>query len=502
MAAPSVIAPAPPAPSTAATLLETAFDAAHFRALAAPLVARLAALLDDARRPVPTLPVLPWVEPAEQLARWPLHPAGDDATAADALPAFDALVARALDGATHLHDPGFVGHQVAPVLPLAALCELAATLLNNGSAVYEMGPVSTVMERHVVRWMCDVAGLPASAGGVLTSGGTLATLTALLAARQAKAGFDSWTLGAHDGAPLALLVSEQAHYCADRAVRIMGWGSDGVIRVPVDADHRMRPDALDAAWRDAVARGRRPIAVVGSACTTATGSFDPLDAIADVCAARGLWFHVDGAHGASFLLDPARRALLRGIERADSVVWDAHKMLLQPALVTGVLFRDERHAASAFAQDASYLLDGDPRDTWWDLASRTFECTKKWMALKLYATLACYGPAMLAEYVSRTADLAGRFAALLREAPDFELAVAPQCNIVVFRHVPARLAGDAAALDALQPAIRRRVIEGGRFYPVQVRLGGTTWLRTTLMNPFTTDAHLAALLDELRAAAA
>lgn len=485
----------------AAALLDAAFDPVHFRALAAPLVERLAALLDDARQPVPALPVLPWVDPGEQLARWPLAPAPADATADAAHPAFDALMARALAGATHLHDPGFVGHQVAPVLPLAALCELAATLLNNGSAVYEMGPVSTVMERHVVRWMCDVAGLPARAGGVLTSGGTLATLTALLAARQAKAGFDTWSRGAQDGPPLAILVSEQAHYCADRAVRIMGWGSDGVIKVPVDAEFRLRPDALDAACRDATARGRHVIAVVGSACTTATGSFDPLGAIADFCAAHGLWFHVDGAHGASFLLDPARRHRLAGIERADSVVWDAHKMLLQPALVTGVLFRDERHAASAFAQDASYLLEADPHDAWWDLAGRTFECTKKWMSLKLHATLACYGPAMLAGYVGRTADLATRFAAMLREAPDFELAVEPQCNIVVFRHVPARHAGDAAALDALQPVLRRRVIEAGRFYPVQVRLGGATWLRTTLMNPFTTETHLAQLLDALRDAA-
>ncbi|MCU0618915.1 MAG: pyridoxal-dependent decarboxylase [Gemmatimonadaceae bacterium] len=487
--------------SSAADLLAAAFDPAHFAALAPPVVERLVALLADARATVPSLPVLPWVAPAEQLARWPLAPAAGTPDAADVLPAFDALLARTLAGSTHLHDPGFVGHQVAPVLPLAALCELVATLLNNGSAVYEMGPVSTVMERRVLRWCADTLGLPATAGGVLTSGGTLATLTALLAARQARAGWDTWERGAHDGPPLAILVSAQAHYCADRAVRIMGWGRDGVITVAVDDDYRMRPDALERAYHDAVARGTRVVAVVGSGCTTATGSFDPLEAIADVCATHGLWFHVDGAHGASFALSPRHRHLLAGIERADSVIWDAHKMLLQPALVTAVLFRDERHAAAAFAQDASYLLADDPTDTWWDLASRTFECTKRMMSLKLFATLTCYGPAMLGEYVARSADLATRFAGMLREAPDFELAVEPQCNIVVFRHVPSALADDPAALDALQPRLRERVVAEGRFYPVQVRLEGRTWLRTTLMNPFTTDAHLAALLDRLRAAA-
>ncbi|MCU0626418.1 MAG: pyridoxal-dependent decarboxylase [Gemmatimonadaceae bacterium] len=491
----------PDAPSAPHDALAAAFDPDHFRALAAPVVDRLAALLADARAETPSLPVLPWVAPGAQLANWPLAlPERPDVARTPA--AFDAMLARVLEGSTHLHDPGFVGHQVAPVLPLAALCELVAATLNNGSAVYEMGPVSTAMERHVIRWCCDTAGLPSGSGGVLTSGGTLATLTALLAARQARAGWDTWTHGAHDGPPLAILVSEQAHYCADRAVRIMGWGRDGAIRVPVDADHRMRPDALVAAHDEATARGVRVIGVVASACTTATGAFDPLEAIADICEARGLWLHVDGAHGASFLLGERHRHRLRGIERADSIVWDAHKMLMQPALVTAVLFRDERHGAAAFAQDASYLLADDPADTWWDLASRTFECTKRFMSLKLYATLACYGPALLGEYVTRTADLATRFATMLRDAPDFELAVEPQCNIVVFRHVPRDgTVRDDAALDALQPRLRQRVIEGGRFYPVQTRLDGRTWLRTTLMNPFTTDAHLAALLDAFRAAA-
>jgi L-2,4-diaminobutyrate decarboxylase len=212
--------------------------------------------------------------------------------------------------------------------------------------------------------------------------------------------------------------------------------------------------------------------------------------------------HVDGAHGAALALSATHRDVLRGIEHADSVIWDAHKMLLQPALVTAVLFRDQRHSAGAFAQDASYLLDPSRDDAWYDLGSRTFECTKRMMSFKLYATLAAYGPALFDAYVTRVVDLARDFASLLRAQPDFELAVEPECNIVCFRYRPVGFTGTATDLDALQAALRRAVILAGNFYPVQTRLRGALHLRTTLMGPFTAIADLQALLGEIRAAAA
>jgi L-2,4-diaminobutyrate decarboxylase len=265
----------------------------------------------------------------------------------------------------------------------------------------------------------------------------------------------------------------------------------------VDMNYRMRTDALNDGLARAGALGRRVIAVVGSACTTATGSFDPLTEIADFCAAHQLWFHVDGAHGASWMLSNTERHRLAGIERADSVVWDAHKMLMMPALITGVLFRDAKYSATAFAQDASYLLEGRGEDEWYNLASRTFECTKRMMSFKLYAALSLYGTQFFADYIARTSALARAFAALIRQQPDFELAVEPECNIVCFRYTPGHTrAGEE--LSALQSAARMRVIQAGRFYPVQTRLHGDTWLRVTLMNPFTTEAHLDQLLAEVR----
>lgn len=483
--------------------LRRAFDAGTFRELGARTVARLADYLERATRG-DAMPVLPWTAPEALLARW----SGEfpEAPSRDLVAGFDALLARTVGESNHLHHPRYVGHQVTSPHPLAALCELAAALLNNGMAVYEMGPAATAMERRVLAWLAARLGFGAGADGILTSGGSAGNLTALLAARQAKAGFDAWREGAHAGPPLAVLVSEQAHYSVQRALQVMGLGAGGAVPVPCDERFRLRPDALPAALARAQGSGRRVIAVAASAASTATGAFDPLEPIADFCAAHGLWLHVDGAHGACAALSPATRGLVAGIERADSVVWDPHKMMLAPALVSAVIFREGARSYASFAQDASYLFpagDGAPPagtpTPWWDIGLRTLECTKRMMSFELYASLSLLGTRFFGEYVEGCFALARRFAERIARAEDFELATPPQCNIVCFRFAPP--GADRASLDALQARLRERVVRSGAFYLVQTRLPAGVFLRTTLVNPFTDDADLEALLEAVRAAA-
>jgi L-2,4-diaminobutyrate decarboxylase len=472
--------------------LLAAYDADTFRQQAHGLVDQLSDYLTRATRG-DALPVLPWAAPAVNVDRFPGafpdEPTGD----------FADLVARVLSGSNHLHHPRYMGHQVTAPVPLAALCDLVSSLLNNGMAVYEMGPVATAMERHVLRWMAARLGLPESADGVLTSGGSAGNLTALLAARQAKAGFDAWKDGAHAGPPLTVLVPRTAHYCITRSTRIMGWGEGGVTPVDVDARFRLRPDALEDALAEATRAGRKVIAVVASAGSTATGAFDPLEAVADFAQAHGLWFHVDGAHGAAASLSRKYRAQVRGIERADSVVWDAHKGLLMPALVTAVLFRDGARSFEAFAQEASYLFHGDGERPWSDVGLRTLECTKEMMALKLYTCLSVLGTRVFEDEVTRSYDQARRFAEVLGASGDFEVAVPPDCNIVCFRYTPAHVPD--TEWDALQVRLRERLVTRGDFYLVQTRLPKGVYLRTTLINPLTTDADLDALVESLRTAA-
>lgn len=236
--------------------------------------------------------------------------------------------------------------------------------------------------------------------------------------------------------------------------------------------------------------------MVASAGSTATGAFDPLEAVADFCSEHGLWLHVDGAHGAAVCLSPRYRHLLAGIDRADSVVWDAHKMLALPSLVTAVLFRNGDHSYDAFAQQASYLLGPSARDEWYNLCHRTLECTKNAMALKLYGSLRLLGLPVFAAYVTRCFDLAQLLAQIVEEAPDFELALPPESNIVCFRFTPRGCPREH--LDTLQHETRRRVVEGGKYYLVQTELRGRRFLRTTLMNPFTNSNDLELLLEQIR----
>jgi len=405
-----------------------------------------------------------------------------------------ALASQMLRASNRLHDPRYMGHQVAVPRPELALLEGLNALLNNGMAVYEMGPIQTAMELRALQWMAQKLGMPEDSDGVMTSCGSLGNLTALLAARQRNG--DAWNAG---GDRFCVLASSQAHYCIDRATRILGWGEGGVVSVPVDDAFSMRADLLPAAIHKAKQSGRIPIAVVASACSTATGSFDPIDAIADVCQREELWLHVDGAHGAAYALSPKMRPLLAGIERADSVVFDAHKMLQTPALVTGVLFRDKKDCAGNFTQQASYLFSKKAEDEWHNRGHRTIECTKRAMGALLYAAVATLGEARLCADLERGLALARSLADKVKSDTELELAIAPQCNIVCFRSRPRGV--DGADLDAHNRRVRQALLDDGSFYVVQTTLPQGVFLRTTLMNPRTEERDLDAMLDAVRRAA-
>lgn len=432
--------------------------------------------------------VVPWRDPNDALAVWSRKGFGGTDLV-------DQL-RRIMAGSTAVAHPHFMGHQVPPPLPGAALAELVSAMLANGMAVYEMGPVAVPIEVAVIDWMRQKLGMTDAASGVLTSGGSLGNLTALLAMRQAHTGFDVWKQGAHAGPPLAVIASSEAHYSVARALRILGWGDAGVVVAPVDARHRMCAPAVEGALR--VAQGRQVIGIIAAAGSTATGAFDPLDELADVARRHGLWLHVDAAHGGSAALSPGLRHKLAGIEHADSVVWDAHKLMMMPALVTAVLFKQGGHAYHAFAQHAAYLFAGGaPEERWWDLGTRTLECTKRMMAIEVWATLRVHGEAWFGEVVDRLVVLAAELASRVDRADDFELAVFPELNVVCYRHRP-RGVPPGPALDAHNRTLRQRVVEDGRFYIVGTELSGGYYLRSAIMNPLTEPSDFDELLEHLR----
>ena len=416
-----------------------------------------------------------------------------DQCAADESKDVAGLFSNIYQRAIRLHHPGYLGHQISPPLPDAALASLFSDFLNNGMGVFEMGVAGTAIERFVVKSLAKKMGFSDTADGFLTSGGTLGNLTALLAARRAKATDDIWESGVQK--KTALLVSSQAHYCIDRSARVMGWGAVGVVKVPVKRDFSMDVLQLEATLEAAKADGLEVIAVVGSACSTATGTFDNLEEIGLFCRRHDLWFHVDGSHGAASVYSKEFGDRVKGLHLADSVVMDFHKLLMTPALATAVVFKEGRWAAENFAQKAEYLWgDANHVDEWHDLAKRTFECTKSMIALKVFTILAVHGEQVFDDNVTALFRSAAEFGALLRSAGDFELATSPQSNIVCFRFTPS---GDHD-LDLLNRRIREELLSQGEFYIVQTILDDRAWLRTTIANPFTGNSHFENLLNEIR----
>jgi L-2,4-diaminobutyrate decarboxylase len=376
---------------------------------------------------------------------------------------------------TRLHHPAYLAHQVAaPDFP-AALADFVHGVTNNVMAIYEMGASAATVEFSVIRWMLDKVGFGAAGGGVLTHGGSLANLTALLAARAAALPH-AWTEGVPAG--LALLAPPSAHYSLTRAAGILGMGANSVIPLATDEwgriDVARLPEALDT--------DRRPIALVANACITGTGLYDDLRGIGEFCAQHGIWFHVDGAHGASALLAPEYRNLLDGIELADSVIWDAHKML-RTTLAAAVLTKRSAALDAAFQQEAAYLFYGEQG---FDLIGRTVEGTKAELGLKVFLNLAWRGERGLGDYVSRQFNTAHRFWELASQRPGFDCPYEPQSNIVCFRFG-----------NADQAAIREELMSDGSFHLTSTEIGGVRYLRVTVMAPATDDRTLNALLDRV-----
>ena len=461
------------------------FDPEDFRKQGHQLVDQLADYLQSCFTDE-VLPVLPWRDPAEQYEFWK----ADFGKPAEESP--ENFYKTVLDNSIHLHHPRCVGHQVVPPLPQTALTELLEALTNNSMAVYEVGPASSAIERVLTEWLIDKIGWDDKANGLLTSGGSIGNLTALLAARQAYAGKDIWKEGLDE--KLAVMVSSESHYSVERAARIMGLGDDAIIRLPVDEAFRIKTDALQERLKESKDKGKHVFALVGNACSTASGKYDPLDDLGDFCRKNNIWFHVDAAHGGPAILSGKYKHLLNGIEMSDSLVLDFHKMMLTPALTTAVLFRDGKSSYRSFSQKADYLLSKE--EQWHDIAKRSLECTKKPMALKVYLMLKTYGTELFEKYVEQTYDLAHSFAGIISKDDQMELAVAPDSNIVCFR-LWKDGAGDDA-LNRLNATIREKMLHEGKFYIVQTMLGKKLYLRISIMNPFTGQETLKALLAEVK----
>lgn len=399
-----------------------------------------------------------------------------------------------------IHDPRYMGHQVPAPVPMSALFEAVSSLSNQGMTVYEMGPWSSAVERVMMQTLGEQLGLTPGFGGILTSGGSIANLTALLTARNiALQG--AWANGISEGRDKAVIVAHgESHYSVERAAGILGMGTHNCLKAALDEHSKIDVAKLDEQLHSLRAQGKTVIAVVAAACSTRTGSYDPLRAIARVCKAHQVWLHVDAAHGAAAAFSDDYRHYLEGIEEADSVVWDAHKMLFMPALSTYLFYRKSANQYQALNQSASYLFDANAMlSEQYNTGLGTLECTKRAAAFSLWATWAVHGKQLFADLVNITYGMARSFARHMLQHPHFQLLNEPEANVLVFRYVPSALRGaDAGVIGAFQVGLRKRLIESGEFYIVPAVDRGHQALRMVIMNPLTSEAEFAGLSAALQ----
>ena len=464
--------------------LYKAYSAEEFRKLGHQMVDRLADHLHTSIEGR-TKQVLDWKIPEEEHMFWRNFMENGNP---------EEIAEHLIQRCIHIHHPRYMGHQISPVVPITGLTNLLSAVLNNGMGIYEMGSAPTAMERVVTDMLCQSIGFDVSAGGFITSGGTLANLTALLSARQNYIRVNN--LDEDAPGKLGVLVSDEAHYCADRAVKIMGLGSQGIIKVPVDEQFRLRTDLLDSYLEECKNNGIKVFALIGCAPSTAAGMYDNLAFMARFADKHRIWFHVDGAHGGAAIFSSKYKSLLNGIEKADSVVIDGHKMMMMPAITTALLFKDRKNSHLTFKQKADYLLEESAEEDWYNLAKRTFECTKHMMSLHWYTLLKIHGNKLFDEFVTKLYDLAREFAEVLKSDPNFELVVEPMSNILCFRYVGS--AAESTNVNEINKKLRQKILEDGTYYIVQTKLRGTQYFRATIMNPFTTTEDFYGLLAKIK----
>ncbi|MCF6524305.1 aspartate aminotransferase family protein [Streptomyces sp. JJ36] len=468
------------------------------RALEQPVREVLEALADGARARGGPLPAgAPWVT-SESMAKAYATADGDGA--------LRTLTEALAQGSADPADPACAAHLHCPPLAVAVAADLAVSALNPSQDSWDQAPAATALETRLLAGMAALVGYdPEAAAGVLTSGGTESNLMGLMLARDRVWGRADGTQIELAGTPgraarPRIFASAAAHFSVQRAAALLGLGEDAVVPVPVDHLLRMRPDALEQAMAESVARGELPLAVAATAGTTDTGSFDPLGPCADLAARHGAWLHVDAAYGGGALLSPRLAPLLDGLARADSVSLDWHKLGWQPT-AAGIFLARRAADYASLARRAVYLNPRDDEEAGYpSLLGLSLRTTRRADAFKIAVTLRTLGTERLGRLVDACHALALAGARAVRADPRLELYAEPVLTAFLFRYLPAdpALAADPEAVDRINAALRRRLLRDGTAVVGRTELpgegAGGVRLKLTLLNPHATAEQVKRLL--------
>jgi glutamate/tyrosine decarboxylase-like PLP-dependent enzyme len=361
------------------------------------------------------------------------------------------------------------------------LADMLASGLNPHLAGFDQAP--KLVEQQVLQWMTELMGMPAGTSGVLSSGGSMANITALVVARNAKAGFDVRETGLQGNTQRMLFYgSTETHGWAQKAAELLGLGNRSFRRIDIGPDYRIDLDHLRQTVDEDRRGGHKPFCVIANAGTVNTGAIDDLKRLALFCRENGLWFHVDGAFGALVKLVPSLASLVEGMELADSLAFDLHKWMYLPFEVACVLVRDQEAHRDTFTLKPSYLAEASRGVIGGGLpfAERGLELTRSFRALKVWMSIKTHGINAFSRLIEQNVNQARYCAARIDANPDLELLAPVSLNIVCFRFAP--VGRDPAAFDKLNQEILLRIQESGLAVPSSTRIGGAFALRVAITN--------------------
>jgi aromatic-L-amino-acid decarboxylase len=468
-------------------------DSETFRRLGHELVDWVA----DYRERTPSLPVMSQVRPGDVRSRLPAAPPAQGGRIRDALDALDATV---LPGITHWHHPSFFAYFPSNTSLASVLADLVCAGLGAQGMSWQTSPAATEVEEVVMDWLRQMVGLPGTFTGVIHDTASTATLTALLCARERTSGFaqNREGLQGHE-APMVVYASDQAHSSIEKDALLAGFGREHLRLVASDRAHAMRIEALAEAIEADRAAGLRPCAVVATTGTTGTTALDPVAGIAGVARRHGLWMHVDAALAGTAMVEPEFRWMWRGVEEADSLVFNPHKWMGAGFDLSAFFVRDPQHLVRVMSTNPSYLRtaqDGEVRN----LRDWGIPLGRRFRALKLWFHVLDEGVDGMRARIRRDVENARWLSEQVDAAEGWERLAPVPLQTVTFRHVPAGVA-DESRIAAHNLGIARRVNEGGRAYLTPSVLKGQQTLRVSIGAETTERRHVEALWRELQDAA-
>ncbi len=388
------------------------------------------------------------------------------------------LVNDVFEHAMLIQHPRFYSFVASAVSPYSLAGSILTDIYNIHAGGWELAPCAGLIEEKLVKWMGSCAGYTGDdVGGVFLSGGSMANMSAMVAARDSRLAPEEFSRG-------TIYFSDQTHSSNEKGLRIIGFRQDQIVKIPTDDAFKVRTDLLEEAVCRDLEAGKKPFAIIGNLGTTNTGCIDPLEKLGEIAKKYGLWFHVDGAFGGSVLISPIYRNLAKGVELSDSLSWDTHKWLMQTYSCSTLIVQDKADLLRSFTEHPEYLADvnsGEHNDSW-DLGP---EMSRPHRALKLWYTLQATGTDLLAELIEYSFYNANLVKKELSKLPGWKIVSDPSCGTLNFRYEPEGLSDEE--IDILTDRISKEIINSGFAYIVTTTLRGRKTLRMCIINANTTE---------------